>query len=465
MNKYIAIFITLNLSFSLFSQTPVNGDQSGTWSVTNSPYEVMSEITVPTGQTLTIEAGVEINFKGYYKFNVDGKIIATGTTDNIIKFTTDNQSIGWGGVRLDGTNDISSFTYCTFEYGKTSTGSYPDIHGGAILLLNANAEFYNCIFAHNNANGDDNGIGGAVYAFNTGTSTETLTKFIDCQFIENHAYGEGGAIRLTNDGHTEITNCQFINNNCGYGGGAIHVYTALDTSFTNCLFYNNYSTTSGGGAIKTLNPSSTMNFTNCTFANNHAYGSGEGGALDLSHADVTLINSIVYENTQTYGDEINIGIGASAVINYSNLEMPSSATGSNNINTNPLFIDAVNGDYHLQSTSACIDAGIDVGLPFVGTAPDMGCYEFGTTSGTEEYSTAINLYPNPSKGFLTIGSITPIKQIKLFNSLGVLVYEMTFKNNLITPKIDISNLNKGVYHIQVNTTDLEVFAEKIILTD
>jgi hypothetical protein len=36
---------------------------------------------------------------------------------------------------------------------------------------------------------------------------------------------------------------------------------------------------------------------------------------------------------------------------------------------------------HLKSTSALIDKGKDVGLPFTGAAPDLGAYEFGATAG------------------------------------------------------------------------------------
>lgn len=458
MNKFTTLFITISLSLTLHSQTSVNGNQSGTWPLSNSPYEVMGELTVPTGQTLYIEAGVIINFKGHYKFNIDGKILATGTKTDPIMFTTDDQTTGWGGVRLNETPDISSFTYCTFQYGKTS-GSYPDMHGGAILLLNANAEFYNCVFSNNDATADDNGIGGAVYAFNTGTATETLTKFIDCQFINNHAYGEGGAMRLTNDGHTEITRCQFINNNCGYGGGAIHIYTALDTEFTDCLFYQNSSNNSGGGAIKTLNPSVTLDFINCTFAYNSALGAGEGGALDLAYAEINMVNSILYENTQIYGDEINIGMNAFAEINYSNLEMPADATGANNINVNPLFIDTSAGDFHLQNTSPCIDAGTDVGLPYTGTAPDMGCFEYGSSASVKDYKNKLTLFPNPTSNLVYYNTIENVKQIRVLNATGK-IYK-TLNVDSYTNSIDLTNLPKGVYYVQFQTEQY-IYTTKII---
>jgi hypothetical protein len=48
-----------------------------------------------------------------------------------------------------------------------------------------------------------------------------------------------------------------------------------------------------------------------------------------------------------------------------------------NIQMNPLFLDAVNGDYHLTDNSPCIDAG-DPASPLDpdGTIADMGAFYF-----------------------------------------------------------------------------------------
>ena len=460
--KKITLLVSLIISLSAFTQTSVSGNQSGTWTITGSPYEVNGYINVPFGETLTIQAGVEINFQGHYKFNVNGKLLVNGTEENMVLFTTDNTSTGWGGIRFDTVSEISIFNYCKIEFGK-ATGDYPDMHGGAILLKESNAEFYNCIFENNEAYGSsDDGMGGAVYGINTGSETQTYTKFIDCTFKDNHAVTEGGAVKLTNDGHTEFTRCKFINNNANYGGGAIMFYSALDVNLTNCLFYLNSTNNSGGGAIKAMNPTVSLFFTNCTFAYNSAFGGSEGGAIALDYADATFVNSIIYGNSQTYGDEINIGMNASASINYCNVDMPNDATGNNNLdNVNPLFVNIGLADFHLQETSPCINVGTDVGLPFSGTSPDIGCYEFEEDINTvQEFNTnSITVYPNPANNIININGITNSKEITIYSVLGKKVY---VKNQNLD-NLDISNLKEGTYFVKIKNNNQKLNIIKLII--
>ncbi|RLD54153.1 MAG: hypothetical protein DRJ05_15185, partial [Bacteroidetes bacterium] len=180
MKKLFTFIILFALSTSTFAQTEVSGDQTGTWTAENSPYLVIGEITVPSGQVLNIEAGVEVNFQGQYKFNVLGNLQAIGTEADSIFFTTDNQATGWGGIRFDGSNGISTVSYCRIEFGKTS-GDYPDNHGGAMAFFGADAVVSNCVFADNSTE-EAEGMGGAVYGYNTGSMSGPLTLFTDCLF-------------------------------------------------------------------------------------------------------------------------------------------------------------------------------------------------------------------------------------------------------------------------------------------
>ncbi len=63
---------------------------------------------------------------------------------------------------------------------------------------------------------------------------------------------------------------------------------------------------------------------------------------------------------------------------YIGLSAFQSATGQDqhSIEQDPLFVDPIDHDFHLRANSPCIDKGTDVGLPYVGKAPDIGAYEY-----------------------------------------------------------------------------------------
>lgn len=54
---------------------------------------------------------------------------------------------------------------------------------------------------------------------------------------------------------------------------------------------------------------------------------------------------------------------------------PTNYTYSSNTALDPLFVSATN--FRLQAISPCINTGINIGLPFIGTAPDKGYSEYG----------------------------------------------------------------------------------------
>ena len=407
MRSLLVLFLAL-VPGLVFSQTDVSGTQSGTWTADDSPYHVVGEIVVPDGQALLVEPGVEVIFQGHYKFTVNGYLEAVGAENDTIRFTADNHTTGWGGIRIS-SGDISRLEYCRIEFGKTA-GEYPDMHGGGLALLGSDAVVSHCVFADNDATADNLGMGGAVYGSGTGSYDEPLTRFTDCRFIRNHCYGEGGAIKFTGDANTEITNCEFIQNDCLYGGGAISGYSIYGTKLINCLFVDNYTMYSGGGAVGVLGSGNTLYLANCTFTGNSAV-TGDGGGLNLAYTEAFVANTIVYDNPGMYSDDFHLDWGSNAEIHYSNLTMPSGATGGNNMDVDPLFVDALNYDFHLTEASDCIDAGTDyivlngetlvdmTAEEYCGTAPEMGAYESCSVSGVEDRTMAMfevdQNHPNP----------------------------------------------------------------------
>ena len=461
MKKLFTLTILIVISISISAQTQVSGNQSGTWTLSASPYLVVGEIVVPSGETLNIEAAVVVNFQGHYKFTVNGNLQALGTETDSIFFTTDDQLTAWGGIRFDGSQGISNLSYCRIEFGKTA-GEYPDIHGGGIALLGSDAIISNCVFADNDASGEDNGMGGAIYANGTGSDLGPLTQIIDCKFIRNHAYGEGGAIKFTGDMNTEIIGCEFIENDCNYGGGAISFYSVIDTKVIYCLFVNNYTMYSNGGAIHSLGFGNSMFFKNCTITENHAV-TGDGGGVYLAYAVADFVNTIVYDNPGMYSDDIYVGMGSSAVINYSNLIMPDGASGSNNINENPEFVDPEDLNYQLSESSPCIDAGIDIGYEFYGEAPDMGCFEYGLPTSLSDLKLLdVIIYPNPAKDIVNVKSVENVKELYITDLSGKKVLSVQPFNN-VQVSIDVSDFNDGIYIVNVLFNSHEIKTYKLLI--
>lgn len=85
--------------------------------------------------------------------------------------------------------------------------------------------------------------------------------------------------------------------------------------------------------------------------------------------------------------------------------MPTNGVG--NITNAPVFVDPANGDFHLQATSPCINAGNNENAPLttdldghtriVGGSVDIGAYEFQGT-GTPAFYTWLQSYGLPTDG-------------------------------------------------------------------
>jgi hypothetical protein len=100
----------------------------------------------------------------------------------------------------------------------------------------------------------------------------------------------------------------------------------------------------------------------------------------------------VYYNSGGLGEE---NYDANSSLNYC-CATPRPASGSGNLTNAPLFVNLANGNLRLQSSSPCINAGLNAyappgldldGLPrIVGGTVDIGAYEFQTPSSLLSYA-------------------------------------------------------------------------------
>jgi len=100
-----------------------------------------------------------------------------------------------------------------------------------------------------------------------------------------------------------------------------------------------------------------------------------GGAWLQGSVTRTSISGCIVSHNDIYN------CGNSNLVNWP-AGNPTGYTYSNNLSVNPLFVGGTN--YTLQSSSSLINSGVDVGISYNGSAPDIGYVEY--SSGSISYS-------------------------------------------------------------------------------
>jgi len=371
MNSRNLIIIILALTgfTNASAQTTIpGGNVSGTWEASGSPYLIEGEITIPSGDSLVIEPGVDVIFQGHYKFIVNGWLEAIGTEQDSILFTPANTSEGWHGIRFIDAPDSSHLLFCLIQYGHTIWISFPDACGGGIYCENSNPVIAHCTIKEN----ESGAYGGGIYCI---ASHPTICENTISQNRAASSLCGGGGIYLDENSCPLIIGNTISNNiSAGYyaDGAGLYCHNANPTLIANLILRNSVSgsTVHSGGGIYCEN--SNPYIVNCTIVGNSAWNYG-GGIYCAQQSNPTLLNCILWGNTP---QQIYLYQGSGIQATYSDIQ--GGWTGVGNITEYPIFVDITWSDYRLQWGSPCIDAG-DPDPQYYdpdGTIADMGAFYY-----------------------------------------------------------------------------------------
>ncbi len=214
--------------FRVDSLPTVCGSVSGVWDAAHSPYYVTCDVTVPAGDTLRIEPGVRVEFLGPYSLTAYGTLLAEGTEQDSIAFTTDlTDGNRWQGLRFWNSGSTGSeLAHCVIEKASSPLG------GGGIHCNGASPSFRHCLITENySSNNGNDGGGGGIELRNLSNAI-----FTNCLIRGNTAFNTGGGVNIaTADGIFD--HCVFDQNAAGWGGGGLFVYVGCAPQIINCTFW------------------------------------------------------------------------------------------------------------------------------------------------------------------------------------------------------------------------------------
>jgi parallel beta-helix repeat protein len=236
-------------------------------------------------------------------------------------------SCGYAGITAKGLANADTFIFSNnevYDTGWDSPDNTPSHGTNGVALENVpRGNFTGNVLWNNKGNG---------LGFISATGNITINGG---EFYDNGFFGFG---MTTSSATVTVENAKFYSNG-SVGSSNMWAGIGIDSgtiNVQNCFVYRNNNKGIGidGG---------TANVYFSTIADNANYGLYRNGGT------MTAKSCIIWGN----GDDLN---GASAT--YSDIEDGDAGTG--NISQNPLFVNPAVDDYHLQSSSPCIDYGADV---------------------------------------------------------------------------------------------------------
>jgi hypothetical protein len=376
-----------------------------------------------TGDAPTIQAGIDS------AVHYDTVLLAPGTYNECIGFMGKKITVGSYFVTTQDTTYISQTvidgfnlfcTVVTFTDGENYSaklcgltiirghGSWLGyMYGGGILCNNTNPVLCHLVIRDNFFLGAEQ-FGGGIACLNGSC------PLVEHSIIEANQATFGGGIYCQGPGSDPLIRESIIRGNASHYGGGVSAYIGANPILEKVIVAGNMSTYGMGGVFG--ESGDTLTLVNVTFSGN------QGRAVHLANGShATIVNTILWGDEAT---EIEFSSGqdpCSVVLSHCDVlgGLEGIQTNGNgtvhwldgNLDEDPLFADPSEGDFRLNPSSPCIDAGSDffawfgqilVDLDpedYYGPAPDQGALEFApdplAVRGELPIGQSLLVHPNP----------------------------------------------------------------------
>jgi predicted outer membrane repeat protein len=447
------------------------------------------------GDTVLVQPGTyleNVNFAGN-NISLGSLFLTTGDTNyipqtiingnaagSVVMFQNgeDSTAIITGFTLTNGGGDFGGGVYC-FASSPRIVKNIIDANivfsseggaGGGVYVSFSNALVEGNTITSNYASGPLGGSGGGIYC-------NGQIPIIRDNLIEgNTGDGFGGGIYC--EGTGAVISGNIITDNSGvFWGGGIYCKEAAPLICNNIIF-DNYARWAEGGGIYCEESSPTL-MNDVLFQNNA--GISGGGMYCEMVSNPTLINCIFWYNEAYEQPELDFDDSSSPFLMFCNI--PGGWGGPGNIDVDPLFRDAWNGDFYLMSTecgdqedSPCIDAGspdtidslLDCSWGLGELRSDMGVYGGGdsATVGIDDHAGELpqnfklfQNYPNPFNASTSIRYSLPVAtdvRIEIYDLLGRKVStlpEGTQEAGYHRVVWNAENQSSGLYFYRIEAND------------
>lgn len=376
---------------------------------------------------------------------IDGFRIISGTANS-----------GCPGIRLQNNTGIINIKNCFFFNNFGYAGS-------AVSVLsqgNSTVNVTDCDF-----NGNI-GIDGIIYGGNSSSNNLNITN---CRF--RGAVSSGiPVIRFESENFT-MNNC-IITNNTSTQSNLIYIDADSSAKISNCLIVGNSYRESAIAFYSQTNASQIAE--NITVAHNKKDDGSNNTfytAIYSVNGVAKIYNSIIFGNTfSSNNTQINVGNQGGNIVSNSIVEN-GYATGTNILNTNPLFInpndvisapfDCTNFNYKLQNNSQGINYGNN---SFVTTAQDLDgnarIQQITVDTGAYENVTDLNLNENlPSNLNLTYNYYNEVLSLKNIEVGKIDIFDISGRlvnTREIRGQIYLSDLKTGIYFVVLQNSNEKI---------